>query len=64
MGSISLGWGFQENSWKGRAPPPFPPHDAPLTETPTVDDRRVDGHSERECESVAMIKSYCALCLT
>lgn len=36
-----------------------PPHDAPLGETPTVDYSRVDGYSEKEYKSVAMIKRNC-----
>lgn len=46
--------------WEGT----LPPNDALLGETPTVDDSRVDGYSEKEYKSVAMIKSYCTLCLT
>ena len=35
----------------------------PLGETLIVDDNRVDGHAEKENESLPMIKSYCALYL-
>ena len=50
--------GISEKLVQSEGTPP-PPHDAPLGETPTVDDSRVDGYSEKEYKSVAMIKRNC-----